>query len=60
VEFARPFASSKQENKRLDEINNGGDDEEMSIDEKVERSKWLVAGSKDNRVSIWSLMSFEK
>ncbi|KAF8071996.1 WD-40 repeat-containing protein [Lyophyllum atratum] len=35
-------------------------DDEMGKDEKEERARWLVAGGKDNRVSIWSLMSFQK
>ncbi|GLB40474.1 putative WD40 repeats [Lyophyllum shimeji] len=35
-------------------------EDEMSWEEKEERARWLVAGGKDSRVSIWSLISFEK
>lgn len=35
-------------------------DEEMSEEEKEERSRWLIGGGKDGRVSIWVLMNFEK
>ena len=36
------------------------DDEELSNEEKLNRSRWLFAGGKDNRVSIWPLISFDK
>ncbi|KAL0577938.1 Astra associated protein 1 Asa1 [Marasmius crinis-equi] len=36
------------------------EDEEMSEEELTRRSRWLLGGSSDNRVSIWELMSFEK
>ncbi|KAF8968172.1 WD-40 repeat-containing protein [Flammula alnicola] len=36
------------------------EDDEMTSEEKAERCRWLIAGAKDNRISIWSLMSFEK
>ncbi|KAF5382082.1 hypothetical protein D9615_004317 [Tricholomella constricta] len=54
VEFAWAFVAD-----------DGGDDgeesgDEMDQEEKVERARWLVGGGKDNRVSIWSLTSFEK
>ncbi|KAJ3530838.1 hypothetical protein NM688_g7655 [Phlebia brevispora] len=35
-------------------------DDEMSKEEKEERSRWLIVGSQDTRVSIWPLISFEK
>ena len=35
-------------------------EDEMSAEEKLERTRWVVAGSQDNRVSIWPLISFEK
>jgi len=34
------------------------DEEEISKEEIEERTRWLVAGAKDNRVSIWTLMTF--
>jgi hypothetical protein len=36
------------------------EDDEMTEREKNERSRWLIAGSKDNRVSVWVLISFAK
>lgn len=35
-------------------------DDEITYEEIAERERWLVAGSKDCRVSIWSLISFSK
>lgn len=57
LEFARSIPI--EENPGVDEENDS-DDEELSNEEKLNRSRWLVAGVKDNRVSIWSLMSFDK
>ena len=36
------------------------EDDEFSEEEKAERRRWLVAGSQDSRVSVWSLISFEQ
>jgi hypothetical protein len=36
------------------------EDDDMSWEEKEERGRWLVSGAKDNRVSLWVLMSFER
>lgn len=36
------------------------DDDELSSEEKLERSRWLLTGSKDNRVAIWPLITFSK
>ncbi|KDR76271.1 hypothetical protein GALMADRAFT_247578 [Galerina marginata CBS 339.88] len=59
VEFARALeAPTGKEGLAVD--GDESEDEDMSLEEKLERSRWLVAGGKDNRVSIWSLMSFEK
>jgi hypothetical protein len=35
-------------------------EDEMSAAEKADRRRWLAAGSQDSRVSVWSLISFEK
>lgn len=35
-------------------------EEEMSDAERANRRRWLAAGSQDNRVSVWSLISFER
>ena len=56
LEFAR--AIRVEENPDVEEIDS--DDEELSNEEKLKRSRWLFAGGKDNRVSIWPLMSFDK
>ncbi|KAF8551384.1 WD40 repeat-like protein [Imleria badia] len=36
------------------------DEDDMTDEEKRRRGRWLIAAGKDNRVSIWGLMSFEK
>ncbi|KAF7327568.1 WD40 repeat-containing protein [Mycena kentingensis (nom. inval.)] len=36
------------------------DDDEFTFEEQRARARWLVVGSKDHRVSLWTLMSFEK
>jgi len=56
LEFARLIRV--EENPDVEEIDS--DDEELSNEEKLSRSRWLFAGGKDNRVSIWPLMSFDK
>ncbi|KAG2366988.1 hypothetical protein BDR07DRAFT_1394535 [Suillus spraguei] len=37
-----------------------GDEDEITIEEKHARDRWLIAGSTDAKVSIWALMNFEK
>ncbi|KAG2130863.1 WD40-repeat-containing domain protein [Suillus clintonianus] len=37
-----------------------GDEDEMTVEEKHARARWLIAGSADAKVSIWALMNFEK
>ena len=56
LEFARSIRV--EENPDVEEIDS--DDEELSNEEKLNRSRWLFAGGKDNRVSIWPLISFDK
>ncbi|KAF8907375.1 WD40-repeat-containing domain protein [Gymnopilus junonius] len=62
VEFARACEEGPKVHKGggLAVDDNESDDEDMTLQEKIERTRWLIAGSKDNRVSIWSLISFEK
>ncbi|EKM58244.1 uncharacterized protein PHACADRAFT_182611 [Phanerochaete carnosa HHB-10118-sp] len=36
------------------------EEEGFSEDEKAGRRRWFAVGSQDNRVSVWSLISFEK
>lgn len=35
------------------------DDDEFNVNEKEDRTRWLLGGGKDNRVTVWSLISFE-
>jgi hypothetical protein len=61
VEFARSLEyTTKVEDKGFESKDDGYDDEEMGPEEKLERSRWLMAGAKDNRISIWHLMSLQK
>ena len=56
---ALAFASQiddSSENETIDEDNIVP----MSKEEILQRSRWLAAGGKDSRVSIWSLISFER
>ncbi|KIM39791.1 hypothetical protein M413DRAFT_28978 [Hebeloma cylindrosporum] len=57
VEFARSMGNTTNLD---DESTDPYDDEEMGPEEKLERSRWLIAGAKDNRISIWQLISFQK
>ena len=42
-------------------VDDGEDSEdEMSEQDKAARARWLVGGGEDNRISIWSLISFSK
>ncbi|KAL0058948.1 Astra associated protein 1 Asa1 [Marasmius tenuissimus] len=49
LEFARSITAVEED-----------EEEEMSKEELIRRSRWLIAGAGDNRVSIWELMTFEK
>jgi ASTRA-associated protein 1 len=42
------------------EVDEYEDEDEMDPSDRERRRRWLVAGGKDGRVSIWELMSFEK
>ena len=58
MEFARSIENTT---KTEDEgFESKDDDEEMGAEEKLDRSRWLITGAKDNRISIWQLMSFHK
>ncbi|EIW57400.1 WD-40 repeat-containing protein [Trametes versicolor FP-101664 SS1] len=43
-------------------LNAGGEesDDEMTEQEKTDRTRWLVSGGRDSRVAIWSLINFAK
>lgn len=43
-----------------DGLDEDEDEDDMTDNEKRQRGRWLIAAGKDNRVSIWGLMSFEK
>ncbi|OAX39379.1 WD-40 repeat-containing protein [Rhizopogon vinicolor AM-OR11-026] len=44
----------------MNEDGSSGDEDEMTAEEKCARARWLVASSTDAKVSIWTLMNFEK
>lgn len=61
LEFARQVSSAGAPEETSDHAEVDEDDgEEMSAAEIEERGRWLVTGSKDSRVAIWSLLSFDK
>jgi hypothetical protein len=37
-----------------------GDEDDITVEEKHARNRWMIAGSTDAKVSIWALMNFEK
>ncbi|CAL1716304.1 unnamed protein product [Somion occarium] len=51
------FAHSRE---AAETIHDNEDEDEMSPEEREERGRWLAAGSQDNRVSIWPLISFSR
>ena len=53
-------AFARYEHELLRPVDDGEDDEEITKEERAERRRWLAAGSQDNRVSLWSLISFER
>jgi hypothetical protein len=55
IEFARPLSGSQP---ALESDDNMPSDDEWTQEEKAERDRWLIAGGKDCRVSIWALISF--
>ncbi|KII85233.1 hypothetical protein PLICRDRAFT_116623 [Plicaturopsis crispa FD-325 SS-3] len=55
------FAHSASTSHPRESIDDSSEDEDGMSDREIsERSRWLVGGGKDNRVSIWTLMDFEK
>ncbi|KAJ7494649.1 WD-40 repeat-containing protein [Mycena galericulata] len=50
VEFARTVDATS--------ANEDDEDEELTVEEREARSRWLAAGAKDHRVSLWALISF--
>lgn len=58
VEFARSPADGAQPMTQPD--SDTANDDDWTPEEKAERERWLVAGGKDYRVSIWSLITFSK
>ncbi|KAH6913058.1 WD-40 repeat-containing protein [Coprinopsis sp. MPI-PUGE-AT-0042] len=53
--FARPLIEPGGEGNGLRKED---DEDDFDTADKANRARWLIAGSKDNRVSIWSLMDF--
>ncbi|KAF7985693.1 hypothetical protein HWV62_2260, partial [Athelia sp. TMB] len=52
------FAHSLPADSAPKDSDEDSDDEEMTTTEKETRARWLVAAGKDNRVSIWEMISF--
>ncbi|KAJ6531705.1 hypothetical protein B0H19DRAFT_966506, partial [Mycena capillaripes] len=55
VEFARAVDAVE-----TDAEEDEDEDEEMSAEEREVRGRWLAAGAKDHRVSLWALISFSR
>jgi WD40 repeat protein len=66
VTFARSAPSPSRPGARSasvregDGADDGDEDEEFSNAEIEARKRWLVAGGKDGRISVWELMDFAK
>ncbi|EGN98932.1 hypothetical protein SERLA73DRAFT_168506 [Serpula lacrymans var. lacrymans S7.3] len=66
VAFARSTPSMEKEHDStvqsglLEVTDDEESDDEMSEEEMRKRGLWLVAGGKDSRLSVWTLMSFDK
>jgi hypothetical protein len=58
LEFARVVDTVTVRGKPVEDDEDSED--EMSEHEKAARARWLIGGGKDNRISVWSLMSFTK
>lgn len=52
------FACSLREDTAPVESEEDTDEDDMGAVEKEVRSRWLAAGGKDSRVSIWEMISF--
>jgi ASTRA-associated protein 1 len=59
LEFARSIPV-KAEVKPVENDDDDDSEDEMSENQKITLSRWLVGGGKDNRISVWSLISFSK
>ncbi|KAF9453422.1 WD-40 repeat-containing protein [Macrolepiota fuliginosa MF-IS2] len=57
IEFARSPANAESPTTPNDDDES---DDELTLEERTKRGRWLVAGGKDGRISIWSLISFSK
>jgi hypothetical protein len=56
--FANPLLDARSGNDRQSEESD--EDDDLSELDKEQRTRWLAAGGKDNRVSLWVLMKFTK
>ncbi|KAF8656270.1 hypothetical protein AX16_002706 [Volvariella volvacea WC 439] len=55
-----PEGTSGRDEQVTDLVDEEDDDEEYGEADREKRARWLIAGSKDNRITIWSLISFQK
>ncbi|KAK7472983.1 Astra associated protein 1 Asa1 [Stygiomarasmius scandens] len=53
LEFARTLSEDAS-------YSESDEEDDMTEDEKMRRGRWLFGGAKDNRVSIWELITFER
>ncbi|KAF9048413.1 WD-40 repeat-containing protein [Panaeolus papilionaceus] len=65
VAFPKLIGQVGEAGQRSGQASEGGDtdaldDDDWSDDDVSERNRWLVGGSKDNRVSVWLLIDFSK
>jgi ASTRA-associated protein 1 len=60
LEFARAVDTMRAKEKPVGFPDDDDSEDEMNEDEKAIRTRWLVGGGKDNRISVWSLISFTK
>ena len=44
---------------KVEDEEDSDSDDDITTSDKASISRWLLAGGKDNRVSVWTLMSFD-
>ncbi|KAG0709338.1 WD-40 repeat-containing protein [Suillus ampliporus] len=54
-----PFGDAPLQRDSRDD-DSSGDEDDVSVEEKRARARWLIAGGTDAKVSIWALVDFEK
>ncbi|KAJ3934824.1 MAG: WD40-repeat-containing domain protein [Lentinula lateritia] len=57
---ALSFVTSVSTTEQPEHDDHTDEDEDMSAEDNLKRSRWLVSGGKDKRIAIWGLISFAK